>query len=153
MRGDLPAKKLFPDRADLREGDPFVPPRLRRRTASYVEAACREARDLAEGEDRYEPRLLRLFRDEYVAGRTDGERYLARHPEEAASIVQGIERPPAGLGREAYLGIYEYGVVPVVDQILNGRWDEAYEVHAKTHRKLTQRFLGTGGNVHPFGGS
>lgn len=141
MSKDSPANKFYPHPADLWEGDPFLPPKPRRRAGHYVEAACREARDLSEGEDCYELRLFRLFRDEYVVERTDSEIGVAAYREEAVRISRAIESLPANMTHEVYLSIYERGVTPVVNLILAGKWDEAYEAHHEIHKDLKNRFL------------
>lgn len=141
MSKDSPAEKFYPHPADLWEGDPFLPPQPRRRSVHYVEAACREARSLSEGEDCYELRLFRLFRNEYVVERTDSEPGFAGYREEAVRISRAIERLPANMTHEVYLSIYEQGVTPVVDLILAGKWDEAYETHQEIHKDLKKRFL------------
>jgi len=145
MSEDPPASRFFSDRADLREGEPFLLPGARRRPVSYFEAACREARNLSEEEDCYELRLFRLFRDEYVVRRPDGEgKSTAGYREESARVLRAIERLPADAAHEAYLSIYETGVLPIVALILDGSWDEAYDAYAKMHRELKARFLPDG---------
>ena len=45
------------------------------------------------------------------------------------------------MAHEVYLSIYERGVTPVVNLILDGKWDEAYKAHRKMHEDLKTRFL------------
>lgn len=141
MSKDSPSSKFYAHRSDLWEGDPFLPPPPRRRAVHYVEAACREARSLSEGEDCYELRLFRLFRDEYVVEHTDSELGVAAYREEAVRISRAIECLPANMTHEVHLSIYERGVTPVVNLILAGKWDEAYEAHQEIHEDLKKRFL------------
>lgn len=152
MSKDSPASRFYTHRADLWEGDPFLLPESRRRAVHYIEAACREARSLSEGEDCYELGLFRLFRDEFVVERTDSEIDLAGYREEAVRISRAIERLPAGMSQEVYLSIYERGVAPTVALILSGKWDEAYEAHKGMHRDLKARFLERGRQKRAAGG-
>jgi hypothetical protein len=113
--------------------------RPRHRPACYVATACVEARGLPD--DCYELELLRLFRAEYVARLPDGEEVLADYREKAPRVVAAIGALGEAEAAEVWEDLYERGVARAVALILNGEWDEAYEVYRTICRALERRFL------------
>lgn len=112
------------------------------RPPCYVATACLEARGLPD--DCYELELLRLFRSEYVARLPDGEEVLADYREKAPRVVSAIGALGEAEAAKVWDDLYERGVARAVALILNGEWDEAYEVYRTIRREMECRFFAPG---------
>jgi hypothetical protein len=116
---------------------PHKRPRIK--SICFITTACAEARGLPD--DCYELRLLRLFRKEYVAKLPNGEEILAEYREKAPKVVAAVEALGEEEAARVWEDLYERGVARSVALILNGAWDEAFEVYATTCQELEARFL------------
>lgn len=113
--------------------------RPRTRSLCFISTACIEARGLPD--DCYELRILRLFRGEYVRKLDEGETVLADYREKAPRIVAAINALGEKRAGEVWDELYERGVARSVNLIVNGMWDEAYDLYRSMCRELEERFL------------
>lgn len=123
--------------------------RPRIKSLCFITTACVEARGLPD--DCYELRLLRLFHDEYVAKLPDGPRILSEYERKAPRIVAVVKNLGEEEAERVWDDLYERGVRRAVAHIVNGRWDEAYEVYTSRCRELEWRLspaLASGGENH-----
>ena len=105
----------------------------------YVTDACLEVRGLAHADSCYELRLLSLFHKEYIAKLPDGEAVLGDYGRKAPRIARtlGAERDV----RHVRLELYARYLAPTVALIVNGRWDEAYEIYRAMCEDMENRYL------------
>ena len=105
----------------------------------YITDACLEVRGLAHADSCYELRLLYLFYKEYIAKLPDGEAVLSDYRRKAPRIARalGAERDL----RHVRLQIYTRYLAPTVALVVNGRWDEAYEIYRAMCADMENRYL------------
>lgn len=122
------------------EARKFAPPAIGRQPYSdYVSAACLEVRGLADREECYEVRLLRLFVREYVEKLRGGAQMIADYREKSPAVTCAIEHHPDRL--EIYVELYERFIGPFIEKILHGRWEEAHEAFGRMRQEIEDRFL------------
>ena len=105
----------------------------------YITDACLEVRGLAHADSCYELRLLHLFYKEYIAKLPDGEAVLSDYGWKAPRIARAL-----GAKRDVQhvrLQIYARYLEPTVALIVNGRWDEAYEIYRSMCEDMENRYL------------
>ena len=108
-------------------------------TDCYITNACLEVRGQVHADSCYELRLLRLFRTEYIAKLPDGEEVMGDYGKKAPAITRAIEAEKNV--RRVYLELYEHYLGPTLALILNGRWDDAYEVYRAMCQDMENRYL------------
>ena len=108
----------------------------------YITDACLEVRGLAHAASCYELCLLYLFYKEYIAKLPDGEAVLSDYRRKAPRIARalGAERDV----QHVRLQIYARYLAPAVALIVNGRWDEAYEIYRAICQDMEKRYLASG---------
>ena len=105
----------------------------------YITDACLEVRGLAQADSCYELRLLYLFHKEYIAKLPDGEAVLGDYGRKAPRIARALEAERDV--QHVRLQIYARYLAPVVALIVNGRWDEAYEIYRTMCQDMENRYL------------
>lgn len=125
---------------DVRGG--VVLPEPRARYSSYVTAACMEVQGLADEQDCYELRLLRLFYNEHVARLPGGPAILDGYRRMDARVMRVLGRMDPDRMQRTYQDIYEEAVTPVVTLILAGMWDEAHALYGIARAEVEDLLLG-----------
>lgn len=108
----------------------------------FITTACARSRGLAD--DCYELELLRMFRENYVAARPDGEEVLTEYRVKAPLLVAAIDALEPLVARATWDYIYEDGVAPACCLILSGHWDAAFDLYREVCRVLEGHFLDAG---------
>lgn len=104
----------------------------------YITGACVTSLGLADDCD--DLRLLRRFRETYVAHLPDGPELLAEYRRRAPVIVAAIDALGATAARVVYRDIHESGVAPAMDLIRAGHWHEALSLYRSIRDELARRF-------------
>ncbi len=105
----------------------------------YITDAGLEVRGLAHAGSCYELRLLHLFYREYIAKLPDGEAVLGDYGEKAPRIAKALRAEKDA--HHVRLELYARYLAPTVALIVNGRWDEAYEVYRAMCEDMENRYL------------
>lgn len=109
----------------------------------FITTACVRSRGLED--DCYELELLRMFRENYVATRSDGEEVLAEYRSKAPALVAAIDAHDPLVARQAWDYVYEDGVAPACCLILSGQFEAAFDLYRDVCRVLEEHFLGGAG--------
>ena len=104
-----------------------------RRSGCFITTACAEARGLPD--DCEQLRVLRLFRDGYVADLPDGAEVLAEYDAKAPRIVAAIRELPPALAEPMWGWIFEQ-IDAAVALIREWRFDSAYRLYAEACMEL-----------------
>ena len=118
-------------------------PRSRKKPDCFITTACAEARGLPD--DCEQLRVLRAFRDGYVADLPDGAEVLAEYDEKAPRIVAAIRELPPALAEAVWAWIFEQ-IEAAVELIGAWRFDSAYRLYAEACMELEELILN---NAYP----
>ncbi len=118
-------------------------PRSRKKPDCFITTACAEARGLPD--DCEQLRVLRAFRDGYVADLPDGAEILAEYDEKAPRIVAAIRDLPPALAEAVWAWIFEQ-IEAAVGLIGAWRFDSAYRLYAEACMELEELILN---NAYP----
>lgn len=110
-----------------------------RRSDCFITTACAQARGLPD--DCEQLRLLRLFRDGYVADLPDGAEILAEYDAKAPRIVAAIRELPPALAEIVWGWIFEQ-IDAAVALIRGWRFASAYRLYAEACMELDAVLLG-----------
>lgn len=105
----------------------------------FISTAVTRAAGLSD--DCYELSVLRMFRREYVGSLPDREKVLADYRERAPKIVRAIDELPGDEPQRVFECLYAAGIVPAVQLITDGEWEEAYHLYCSMCRELEAIFL------------
>lgn len=105
----------------------------------FITTACCEAVGLAD--DCFELRILRRYRDEFLAKQPNGPAEIARYYALAPAIVRALSKRPNG-GKDVLLALYGCYVLPASLCARLGLNGAAYRLYAGMLNSLSRRTLG-----------
>lgn len=103
----------------------------------FLTSACTAARGLPD--DCRELQTLRAYRDTWLKQTEEGAALVARYYEIAPKIVAAIDAQPNRL--EIYDDIYQTMVLPCVELIGQGKYQEALELYQGKTLELEKKFI------------
>ena len=106
-------------------------------TGCFLTSACTAARGLPD--DCRELQTLRAYRDTWLKQTEEGIALVARYYEIAPKIVAAIDAQPNRLA--IYDEIYQTMVLPCVELIGQGKYQEALELYQSKTLELEKKFI------------
>lgn len=95
---------------------------------------------LGKQDDCYELEMLRTYRDDYLAGRADGEELIDQYYDIAPTIVNRINRQSNA--SEIYEGIYREYLCPCINKIEQHENEQCKEIYASMMKDLQTKYMG-----------